>query len=223
MTDNTLPILSATRFQPAWVQFGGTAAGLSEFTIARLTVTRDAVGTLIGETSGTLNVYQSTPIVEAIIPDSRPLALVTGDVRLVGQSGLFTDAIVYDDVDNDAVRDIDEPFTEMGSTSYAFLLSPGTHRLRAEVDASYTVASPAGGAHVVTLADGEVLRPVDFLMQRAGTAVIQGSVKARDRLTNLPAAGQAGVTVFLDANTDGVLNASETFTFTALALNQSLL
>jgi len=207
--ENALPILSATRLQAAWVKFGGTPAGATNFTIARITVSSNAVGTLIGETFGTDNLFVSTPIVDSILPSARPLGWVRGQVRLQGTSQLLNGAIVYDDIDGDAQRDADEPFAPMSNGKYALLLAPGTHHVRAEVADQYTVITPSGGQHVITIADDQVISGLDFIAQEQSNGIVSGQVRSFDPLDAAASVPSPGVVVFIDVNINGILDAAE--------------
>jgi serine protease len=94
-------------------------------------------------------------------------------------------------------------------------VAPGTHSLRLAPTAGFVPSGPAGGVQVVTLAAGQTVFGTNLTAARTGS--IAGRVFSdtdADGVLDVGEPGLAGVTVYVDANSNGLLDATETRTQT---------
>jgi hypothetical protein len=129
-----------------------------------------------------------------------------------GEVGLDFES-VFLDLDNDGVQDFDEPveFTDING-DYAFTdLRPGSYTVRLEVPTGGAVIAPAGGAYSnITVLSGQVVANRDFAVTVPGsiTGVVFNDLNGNGA-QDLGETGQAGQTVFIDANNNNVLDPAE--------------
>ena len=121
---------------------------------------------------------------------------------------------VYLDPDDDGVLDAGERGTVGRAGGYSFLVDPGTYTVREVVQPGYGQTAPASGSHAVTVAAGEDASGGDF----GNRALGRRRAASRGRSSSTPTAtafrdasepGQAGWTLFLDANFNGALDPGE--------------
>jgi hypothetical protein len=133
-------------------------------------------------------------------------------VRDPGESGV-SGFQIFADLNQNGVLDSGEPSdTTDSSGAYAFLVSPGTHRVREVVPSGWSQTFPASGFHTVNVAGpGAVASGINFGNQR-DLGRIEG-LKWDDVNGNgvfdPSESGLSDVTIFLDENDDGQLNFGE--------------
>jgi hypothetical protein len=139
--------------------------------------------------------------------------------RDAGEPGLFG-RIVYDDLNNTGVFQPGDPFAvtnAQGSYSLANV-GPGIHHLRELALPGWIPTAPAGGAgYTLTTTSGQNVTSRDFGDRLVNAATISGQVfhdLNADGTRNTGEPGQAGWTVFIDANNNGVLDTGEQFATT---------
>ncbi|HEX2085816.1 MAG TPA: SdrD B-like domain-containing protein [Solirubrobacteraceae bacterium] len=120
-----------------------------------------------------------------------------GDAPLAGRT-------VYADLDGDGSRDAGEPdATSAADGTYTVSgLTPGAHEVRLVPVAGSTCSAPDPCLRALTLASGEAATGRDFAVWR--DAAVSGTV------TDDGGPGVEGVTVYVDADDDGTLDAGET-------------
>lgn len=133
---------------------------------------------------------------------------------------------VYADIDGDGMPDAGEPSDVTSATgSYSV---PGIAagaggvfiiRIVNPDPATLEITSPSGGAHVLSLVDGDVATGRDFvldLLPATGTAVVRGRIQVRDpALASVGTYG--GTTVYVDLDDDGVFDPGEPSAVSAFA------
>jgi hypothetical protein len=119
---------------------------------------------------------------------------------------------VYVDADGDGAYDAGEP-TVLTSTSGAYAiagLAAGTHRVRQVLQSGWRATSPSGGSYSVTLAAGAASTGKNFGNTR--NLLISGVAfndLDGDGTKDSGEAGLADVRVYIDADHDGVFDATE--------------
>ena len=156
----------------------------------------------------------------------RPVARVFGfvvrdtngnGVADTGESPLTSGDVVYVDANNNGALDAGEASFTTNRDGWWFDLTPGTYTLRQQLPAGFVQTSPTnnGGLTVtVTGTEANTLRPGNFLRYQpsVATASIRGIVFDNGNLNDdydPGEAGLSGLTVFLDADGDGVPDAGE--------------
>ncbi len=137
--------------------------------------------------------------------------------RDVGEPGLDNQT-VYVDYDGDNVRDSDEPFTATAANGTYTLtgVSPGTFRLRWDAAAGEHVSEPAAGSYLVTFTSGATVPARDFGGWRdASISGVQFEDVDGDGTRDGGDGGLGGRTIYIDADGDDALGASEVRTTTA--------
>lgn len=201
------PILTATRFEPVWGMPGGSPAGLNNYTVARITVSGNAVGEIYGEARSIDEPNVGRFFVASLPLGARPLTLVKGEVFSFGAG--TPDAVVYDDLNANGALDAGEPSIDPPGRGYTLLLPPGQHRIRVSLPPTHVVAEPVSGVYPLNLADGESATDVNFRIAQVGVASISGRVLLEDPLFGTPTTPMSGVTVFLDHDNNGAIGPGE--------------
>lgn len=201
------PILTDTRFIPVWGTLGAGASA-NAFTIARLTVPSDAVGSIYGDVRS-VQATTGAPFVDSLPSGAVPIAQVRGNVRSFFDLSL-SGVTIFADSDNDSVLDTGEPRTLSVNGAYQLMTPPGVYHIRVVPDAQYPqVVSPGGGSYPVNLAARQALSRLDFVLHRPGAGNLRGSVTENNASTTGTSGPLPLVTVYLDLNQNGALDASE--------------
>src|SRR5688572_13721491 len=119
---------------------------------------------------------------------------------------------VFIDADKDGVHDAGEPTTFTDSTGgYRFTaLTAGSYRVRAAINAGWRQTTPSSGYVDVTLAGGQDAAGRNFgATQKAKLSGTLWNDLDADAVRDAGEAGLANWTVYLDADKDGVLDATE--------------
>lgn len=208
-------IHTATRFNVVWATIGGTPADANDFTIARLTVRNDAVGSLYGEVSSIQDPNTSTKIVVSLPIGAQAVGLARG-VVVDNLNRIQPNVTVFEDVDDNGVLDAGEATAITSSLgSFHFIQPPGTHRYRALAPSGFAVVSPTGGVQLVTTTAGAWSAGLNFTIARVGTASISGAVREQLIIGGGQLMPVGGRTVFIDLNENGSINTNEPFAQTA--------
>jgi uncharacterized protein (DUF2141 family) len=139
--------------------------------------------------------------------------VVTGSISgsVASSAGGISGVTVYLDANNDGSLDNSETSTTTSSTgSYSFTgLTAGTYIVRQVLPSGDTQTAPANGyGNHETLSAGQSITGVNFTdTVPASGASISGSIK-------IGSAGVSGVTVYLDANNNSILDSGEKSTTT---------
>ena len=169
----------------------------------------------------------------ALQPDGKLVVSAMGNFGLIRFSGPFALApseasiagVVFDDADGDGVRDAGETglpgwtvrldlnndgtFDASTVTSaggaYTFAnVTPGTHAVREVLQAGWAPTAPAGGAHVVTVAQGDVVAGRDFGNRNEPPVAGDDAYSLdEDQLLVVPGAGAAGALFANDSDPSG--------------------
>lgn len=134
-------------------------------------------------------------------------------VRDTGE-GALAGWIVYLDLDNDGAIDGGEPLSITdGNGDYSFTgLAAGDHTIAVLSQAGWTQTMPASGARQITIGNSEVLSNLDFGFHQLQPGSISGVLWNDLNQDGLQDAGEpllSGWSVFLDTNTNGVLDTAE--------------
>ncbi len=138
-----------------------------------------------------------------------------GDGSLAGEETMMEGITVFLDTDNDGVLDAGETSTQTGfDGAYAFNVDPGTYNVRVELPAGKIETYPGTG-YQVTVGLGQTVDYQDFGLM-SNSATISGMVWDDYNGNGLYDSGwpdleteMSGVTLYLDANNNGVLDAGE--------------
>jgi hypothetical protein len=207
---------------PATAANAGTGAARVEIrAIGRLVATARVAEPTFGGISGVkFNDLNGNGVRDLIVTS-------TGSYRESPISGV----VIYLDTNNNGVLDTGERNTTTGvDGAYRFNeLAPGTYNVREVVPAGWRQTAPTSGKYEVTVVAGSIIGDKHFGNQRIEVprlAVIEG-VKFNDLNGNgirdvntsgaisLPEPGLGGVTIYLDANDNGILDATERRTVTS--------
>lgn len=210
----TTTILTPTRFVPAWGTHGAAPVGQTGFTVARLTITRDAAGTVYGEAFSLQQINNPHPFVASLPVGARAVGAARGTVRVV--QGSPADITIFSDENDNGMPDPGEPSWQSvdNSSAWTLVLPAGPSRIRADVPPGYAVELPISGVHDVTLADGQTVRDLLFQLAPEGQSVIAGRITLQDTLFGQPTANMPNIPVLLDANNNGVADPGERQTTT---------
>ncbi|MCY2963260.1 MAG: cadherin domain-containing protein [Planctomycetota bacterium] len=140
-------------------------------------------------------------------------------------TGLFTDPglagqTVYVDVNSNNVFDSTEPHATTGVDG-SYLISgvtPGSVRVLEVVPSGWRATNPLSGSHTLALKNGENASGFDFGNYAPHDASLSGTVfddVNKDGVRNAGEKGLPGITVYLDTNDNGALDAGEPQTTTA--------
>ncbi|MBX7168715.1 MAG: hypothetical protein K1X74_20430 [Pirellulales bacterium] len=130
---------------------------------------------------------------------------------------------VYVDVDGSGAYEAGEPtaVTAADGAYSIFGIPTGTFDLREEQLAEYRPTAPATGSTTLFFDTGFVYTAIDFGNQLRQEAIIRGTVYAdsdHDHTRDAGERGLAGITVFLDTNDNGALDAGEASVVTSADL-----
>ena len=135
-----------------------------------------------------------------------------GNGQLNSGEPFLASRTVYVDADNDAVRDAGEMSTTTDSAGrYTFSVSPGTHVVRQVVPAGWYQTVPANNAgRTTTVTSGQTVSLFSFGSARY--ASISGNVFNDANGNAIKDTGESGLsawTIYIDADNDGILDATE--------------
>lgn len=221
-------VFSSTAIDVAWGDLVTTGAGT--FTVARLTVTNNANGTLngrLGDTAKPNNPVLYTfnigsgggtggSISGTVVNDA------DGDgVKDAGESGI-SGRTVYIDADNDSILDAGEKSTTTNASGVYTLsnLSAGTYKVREIVPGGWSQTFPTNNFGLnVTITTGQNATGKNFLVKQNTTTT--GSISGfvyndldGDGVKDTNESGVSGRTVFIDLDNDSALDANEKSTTT---------
>ncbi len=140
-------------------------------------------------------------------------------IKDTGEPGL-KDRKIYLDQNNNGVFDAAELSAQTDANgNYTFTdLAAGTYQVAEVQQTGWQGTFPSGGVQTVNLSKGEIATNIDF-GNKALPGEIQG-IKWKDTdgdgIKDASEAGLAGWTIFLDSDTDGILDPGETFTTTGV-------
>lgn len=133
-----------------------------------------------------------------------------------GQSG----RVVFIDANNNGIFDAGElGATSSPSGTYSINgITPGTVRVVQQAKTGWQYSAPMTGLHTVALKNAGIVTGIDFGNHALTTSAIHGAVfsdKNHDGIRQASEPGLSGITVYLDANHNGALDAGEQQTTTA--------
>lgn len=128
--------------------------------------------------------------------------------------------LVFVDLDANGILDVTDPqATTAADGTYTISgIVPGTVTIIEVAQSGWRATSPIGGTHTLALKNGEIATGLDFGNYTLQEAVISGIVFAdtsKDGVRSAGERGLAGLTVYLDLNENGALDASEPQTTTS--------
>jgi hypothetical protein len=203
----------------SWGSLNDTGTGT--FTVARLTVSNDAVGTIVGQDASTFTPAFKPKAYSFLIKNgvSSSLSSISGTVfndqngngKTDGDPGL-AGVTVYLDKNNNGVFDTGEKSTVSGGDgTYIFnSLTPGTYFVREVVPKGYRKTFPSGSSYKSVLSSGVNGIHKDFA--DTTTALLSGTVfndKNSNGKKDSGEGGLAGFTIWLDLNKNGKLDKGE--------------
>lgn len=133
-------------------------------------------------------------------------------VKDAGEPGL-AGWTVYLDLDKDGVLDPGEQSTiSNASGNYSFTVAPGSYQIREIVMTNWQQTAPVGGVHDVTVAADQTISDLDFGNKLAAGGSISGTVfqDIENLTTRDPGEpGLPGWTIYVDLNNNSLLDAGE--------------
>jgi uncharacterized protein (DUF2141 family) len=200
------------------VSFGDLeSTGASTFTMARLTMSKNAAGTLAG--SVFLQSDPATPVTfsTTIKP---PTPVITGKVyndtnangKVDSTEGAMKRWQVFIDADNDGKLDGNEVSVRTNNAGVYKFTNPGnrSHRIRVKVQDGFRRTVPSAGSYNVSLSTGVVASGKDFGATQKGR--ISGVVfrdADGDRVKDGNESGLSGWRVYIDRDNDSRFDANE--------------
>lgn len=140
-------------------------------------------------------------------------------------TGAYTDPglanwVVFVDLNANGTLDVTDPqATTAADGTYTISgVVPGTVTIIEVAQSGWRATSPISGTHTLALKNGETATGLDFGNYTLQEAVISGTIFAdtsKDGVRNAGERGLAGMTVYLDLNGNGSLDASEPQTTTS--------
>jgi subtilisin family serine protease len=145
-------------------------------------------------------------------------------IKDTGEPGL-EDRTIYIDQNNNGSFDPTELSTQTDADGkYTFTdLAEGTYKVGAAPETGWETTTPSGGIQTVNLSKGEIETQIDF-GEKALPGKIQGikwNDSDGDGSKDPSESGLADWTIFLDADSNGILDPGETFTTTDIDGNYS--
>ena len=195
--------------------------GTGTFTVARLTVSKNANGTIIGDEGSTETDANHLKPYSFVIQNGQPVSLssisgtVFNDSNGNGkndEASALSGFKVYLDKNNNGAFDTGEKNTLTDANgAYSFpSLTPGTYYVREILPTGYRRTAPSSSKYTVTLSNGVNGTAKDF--GNTTTALLSGTVfsdkNSNDKLDS-GEAGLAGFTIWLDTNNNGKLDTGE--------------
>jgi len=194
--------------------------GTGTFTVARLTVSNDAVGTIVGQDASTFTASKPKPysfLIKNGVGSS--LSSISGHVFNDQNGNGKTDGdpgeagvTIYLDKNNNGKFDLGEKSTITdGNGDYSFnTLTPGTYYVREVTPKGERKTFPSGSSYKSVLSSGVNGIHKDFANTR--TALLSGTVfndKNSNGKKDSGEGGLAGFTIWLDSNKNGKLDKGE--------------
>lgn len=215
-------VTSSTEWNIVWGDFPKTGAGT--FTIARLTMTKNAVGSLEGRVGNILDPQNPTYFAYAVPVGNQITGKLWNDADKDGvidsAETALTDWQVWLDTDNDGTLDASEKSVKTNSKgNYIFSgLADGTYRVRAKTQSGWTRSFPTTSS-VYNVAVSALTNATDknFGFYQGTVTPTTSSIAGKvwndaDADGNLDSTevGIASWQVYLDANNNGKLDTGET-------------
>jgi hypothetical protein len=175
------PVETSTTFDAAWGGPPSARYSAGAYTVARITVSNDAAGMIIGRVGG-IEAPNSPEYYSSSVPVGTAQGTIFGFLFFDRDgNGTRTDAdtslggSIYVDANNNAQLDPGERVAQTFVNGQYFLggLESGTYTLRAAPVQYYTSAAPDFGVQVITLGPAEYRRDVNFAQ-----AATSGSIRA---------------------------------------------
>jgi hypothetical protein len=214
-------IFSPSELNVAFGDLEDTGAGT--FTVARITVSANAVGTLNGSLFSKAEPGTKQPFTFQIAPlTSEIRGKVFNDVNANGrldstESGLARWQ-VFLDANNNGRLDTNEVSVRTNTRGDYVFTNPGnaSHRVRVRVQDTFRRTAPSNGSYNVTLSTGVVSTGKNFgVSQRAKISGFVFNDLDRDRVRDSGEPGLSGWRVYIDRDNDGRFDANETSVRTA--------
>ncbi len=212
-------IFSASEVNVAFGDLSNT--GGSTFTVARLTMTQDAVGTLNGTFFTLVAPSSSVPFTRNITAATPAATTIKGwvfnDIDADGVQDTNESRLsgwqAYIDGNNNGRLDTGEKSVKTNSSgNYTFgELNPGTYRVRLTLKADFRRTAPTAGSFNVALTTGVTADRKVFGVTQRG--LISGSVfndADNDRTKDSGEAGLSGWRVYIDRDNDSKFDSNET-------------
>lgn len=208
-------VFSATELNVAFGDLVNTGDG--KFTIARMTMTNDAVGNLEGNVFAQTAPGTAFPINTLISPLTSTISgRVYNDLNADGVRQSIEPSLlqwqVFIDRDNDGQLDSGEPSVRTNNKGYYQFTNPGntTHRIRLRVQDGFRRTQPSTGSYNVAISTGVVATNKDFGATQKGR--ISGFVYNdldNDKVKDSGEAGLSGWRVYIDKDNDGRFDTGE--------------
>jgi hypothetical protein len=181
------------------LKLGGTVNGATDFTTVGATITNGHL-TLGGTTTSTGTIAGN------VFNDAN-----ANGAKNTGEAGLAGVKVFLDSNKNGALDPGERSLTSNASGNYTFTgLAAGGYRVRSVTPSGYRVTAPSSGYSDVTLASGQAVGGKNFALTK--TIRIAGNVFNDLNGDAAKASGDPNLSqwrVFIDANHDGVWQASE--------------
>jgi len=222
-TSGTDEVFSSTTVDVAWGDLVNNGAGT--FTVARLTVSNSANGTLNGRLGDVAKPIDPILFTFNIGSGGGTGGSIAGSVyndldgdgvKDSNESGI-SGRTVYIDADNDSILDAGEKSTTTNASGLYTLssLSAGTYKVREVIPSGWTQTSPTNNfGQTVTLTTGQTVTGKNFLVKQNTTSA--GSISGfvyndldGDGVKDSNESGVSGRTVFIDLDNDSALDANE--------------
>jgi hypothetical protein len=201
------------------VSFGDLAStGAGTFTLARLTFTPDAVGTIDGSFFTQFAPSTAEPIESTISPKTPAInGKVFNDLNANGKQDTGEPNLnkwqVYIDKDNDNKLDSNEMSVKTNSKGNYTFLNPGNnigHRVRIRLQDGFRRSAPSSGSYNVSVSEGIIATDKNFgATQRGRISGILFRDTDGDKNRDSGEAGMSGWRVFIDKDGDNRFDTNE--------------
>lgn len=204
------PVFTDTVFRPVWGNQNSTPALSGEHTIARVTISNDAIGSIYGQVGGRVNPQESgNHYFFGSLPNGRAVGKVSGHLSVQSPGHVRNDLsnwTVYSDENHNGQHDAGEPSTVSGAQGqYTLIAGVGLKSISVVVPKDYAIPPKRAGFAELLLQNNVVQSNVDFKLTVPEAGRIQVLIYVPDGFgTDTYRTDRVAGDVYIDINRNGV-------------------